>query len=306
MESLVHRVVWRFVVASTNLRELEITSQNLESVLNGLIADVHDLEGVGSRLGVDLQNMTSIMQKIHHSDDLHHNGETILTHIGWVLDDVDRLTQTMDAEKRALLRLTALCHDLGKAYTHNFDPTKQKHTFRGHADKSVEIAKVLLEKHRQELGDLYDKVLDLVRLHDVFFSLVEARSKQPQGSTKYVSGLMQENIYRQGLLRDLLTFAKADAARSKSYDNKIKNFEGVVEDVERAETEMETAAREAEVARTRQERKIEEHMPKIRALLEQNFPEAAAVLPNLRETKRLLGQAKRYDLIKEIQDLVSV
>jgi hypothetical protein len=30
------------------------------------------------------------------------------------------------------------------------------------------------------------------------------------------------------------------------------------------------------------------------------------VLPNLRETKRLLGQAKRYDLIKEIQDLVSV
>jgi len=283
-----------------NLRTLDITNENLEEVLNTLISEVDDLDGVEKRLGLDLRNMTQLMRQYPHNDDLYHNGEDVLTHIGWVMDDVAKLSGNMAAEKRVLLKLTALCHDLGKAYTYAFDPEKKKNTFYDHATKSVEIAEALLAKHKDQLGKLYQQVLDFTRLHDVFYALAYERTKLPEGSTKYVRRLMDEAIYQDGLLHDLLTFAKADSFRARGHDEKLKETEAVLEDVKREER----AAEEAIAAKARLRQVTLERMPQIKAYLEPEAPEAAAALPDLQAAKRILGTMKRYDLLKGIEGII--
>jgi hypothetical protein len=308
MVTLSERIVslyQRKVAGDVDLRKLDITSENLKEVLEGLIAGVDNLDEVEKRLGLDLRNMTKLMAGIVHNDDAHHNGESILVHIGWVLDDVTKLSENFDDETKALLKLTALCHDLGKPYVHKFDDAKKRHTFYDHAATSVEIARVLLAKHKDRLGTLYEHLLDFIRLHDVFYALVNDRLNQPGGSTKYVRSLMRENIYRAGLLKHLLTFAKADSARAKSYTEKLKDFESIIGDCENAEIEARTEAEAAQTAKQLRELNTRERMPEIEALLFREAPEAAQALPDLQAVKRTLGQAKRYDLIKAIEGIIA-
>ena len=282
-----------------DLRELDITSENLEEVLNDLVAGIADLDGVEKRLGVDLRNMTQLMRKYPHNDDLYHNGEDVLTHIGWVMDDVARLSAGMDAETRILLKLTGLCHDLGKTYTYAYNDEKKKHTFYDHAAKSVLIAEALLARHREALGGLYQRVLDFTRLHDVFLALAHERGTG--GGLAYTRPLLKEAIYRDGLLADLLTFAKADSFRARSHQDKLHEIEGVLEDVKKYEQVQ--AAAEAEKARQRQN--AVDRVPEIRAYLVTDAPDAASALPDLQAAKRLLGMAKRYDLLKGIEAIVA-
>lgn len=283
-----------------DLRTLKITSENLEEVLNGLIAGVSDLDAAEKGLGVDLRNMTQLMKTLPHNDDLYHNGEDVLTHIGWVMDDVAKLSAGMDAEKQVLLRLTGLFHDLGKTYTYAWSPEKKKHTFYDHAAKSVQIAEVLLARHREALGDLYQRVLDFTRLHDVFLALAHERGTG--GGLAYTRPLLKEAIYRDGLLADLLTFAKADSFRARSHQDKLHEIEGVLEDVRK----YEKVQAEAEAEKARQRQNAIDRVVEIRQYLEgAGAPEAASALPDLQAAKRLLGIAKRYDLLKGIEAIIA-
>ncbi len=300
MDPLAERVARRFVVANVNLRELEITSENLEATFNALIAGIDNIEEVEKKLGLDLRNMTTLMKGSVHNDDLYHNGEDVLTHIGWVVDDANRISQNMDAEKRVLLRLTALCHDLGKAYTHAWDPVKQKHTFFNHAQKSVAIAEALLAKHREQLGELYQHVLDFTRLHDVFYALLHQRSQQQEGSTKYLQNFMREVIVQKGLIRDLLEFARADSFRARTHEQKMKDFEHVLADLARAEQASQEAANEP----ARIMKNIHERMPQIRTYLEAEAPEAVALLPDILEVKRFLGKRRLFEVVRGLTDLI--
>ena len=292
------RVVLRWRTAMT-FDTLNITSQNLKEVLDNLVAGVDDLDAAEQLLQVDLRQMTKVMQELPHNNDQYHNGEDVLQHIGWVLDDVQKLSGSFDQETQVLLRLTALFHDLGKAFTYKFDPEKQKHTFYNHATKSVQIAEVLLKRHQQQLGSLYQHVIDFTRLHDAFLQLAHERAKQPGGSTRYVRKLMQEQVYHDGLIEHLLTFARADSYRARSHQEKIKDIEGVLLDIKRAEQEQVDQL----AAAARQQALTIERMPQIQQLLEQAAPDAAAALPDLQQAKRLLGQSKRYDLLKAIERL---
>jgi hypothetical protein len=300
MDPLASRVVQRFRVATVDIRELEITSDNLEATFNALIAGIDNIEEVEKKLGLNLRNMTTLMKGALHNDDLYHNGEDVLTHIGWVIDDANRLSANMDAEKRVLMKLTALCHDLGKAYTHAWDPDRQKHTFHEHGTKSVAIAEALLAKHKEQLGELYQDILDFTRLHDVFYALLHERTQQQPGSTKYLAKFMQEAIVQKGLIRDLLNFARADSFRARTHEQKMKDFEGVLDDLERAKL----APQEEAAAKARLQQNIQERMPQIKAYLEVEAPEAAALLPNLQEAKRTLGKMRRYDLLKGLDAIV--
>lgn len=281
-----------------DLRTLEITSENLGEVLKGLIAGVADLEGAEAKLKLDLRNMVELMAKYPHNDDAYHNGETVLVHVGWVLEDVERLSAGMDDERRVALRLAGLFHDLGKAYTYEFNAAKQKHTFYDHATKSVEIAEVLLARHREALGGLYQRVLDLTRLHDVFFALAAERPKGGN-STAYVERLMKEKLYLDGHLDDLLTFAKADSARARSYAEKLSDIEGIIEDAKKHEAIL--AAKVAE--RARLDANAKARMPEIRSLVEAEVP-AAAGADDVKGVRAELGKAKRYDLIKQVDAIV--
>lgn len=284
-----------------DLKTLDITSANLEDVLNDLIAGIDDIDEVEKRLGLDLRNMTKLMAGIVHNDDAHHNGESILVHIGWVMDDVAKVSEGMEAEKQVLFKLVALCHDLGKPYTYKFNAEKNRHTFYDHAARSVAIAAALLSKHRESLGELYQDVLDFTRLHDAFYALVHDRSQGAAGSTKYLKGIMQEQVYQKGLLRDLLTFTKADSFRARSHLEKIKDFETVIEDTKRAE--QEAVEQEREKARLREQ--AQARVPDVRRYLEdQGLTDVAAVLPDLQAAKRLLGQMKRYDILREVEGIL--
>jgi len=295
------RVAKRFSIQAggVDLRTLKITSENLEQVLNDLIAGIEDLEAAEEKLGLSLRNMTQLMKESVHNDDIYHNGEDVLTHIGWVMDDVHTLSEHMTADKKALLKLTALCHDLGKAYTYRYDPVKKKHTFHGHAEKSVEIAKVFLARHKEALGELYQDVLDFTRLHDVFYALAYERT-QVKG-TKYVRRLMNEAIYQKGLLRDLFEFARADSYRAKAHAQKLKETEALFEDL----AAEEQSAKEAELLEVQRKAFIKSKLPEVQAYLEQVAPDAATLLPNMVEVNQLLGRTRRFDVLKKIRSMLT-
>ena len=124
--------------ASVDIRTLDITADSLEQVLTDLVSTIDDLEGVEKALGLDLRSMVSLMAQFQHNDDAYHNSETVIQHTKWVLEDLDKLTEWMDSEHKLVLSLAAMMHDLGKAYT--YQQIKGKHTFYGHAEKSVVIA----------------------------------------------------------------------------------------------------------------------------------------------------------------------
>jgi putative nucleotidyltransferase with HDIG domain len=294
----------RQATAPVDLRELEITKDNAEEVLQGLVSDVDDLEGAEKRLGVNLRNISQLMRQFQHNDDLHHNGETVMQHTLEVIDAVRELTQDKDKLQKQLLGLVALLHDLGKAYTYEWQPDKQKHTFYKHMERSTEIAEVLLAKHRESLGDLYKRIIDLVRIHDMFLVLVNSRAERGE-NLRYLKPLLKETVYAEGHIDDLLTLSKADSYRAKSYAEKLHDVEGVIQDLAAYEKKkVEDAAREV-VEQKRMESALRHKLPEIQALLESEAPYAVEALPDLSKVNGLLGAQKRYDLIKRIKSMLS-
>ena len=188
---------------------------------------------------------------------------------------------------------------VGKAYTHEIQPTG-KVTFYSHAEKSVKIAQVLLAKYRVQLGETYQRILDLVRLHDMFHAIANDRKNQAPGATKYLRRLLQEAIYLDKHLEDLVVFAKADSARSKEAEKYLKNIDDALADVALAEQQK----AEIEATKARQQANLQRRLPEIQGLLEKACPEAATALPNMHEVNVLLGRAKRFDLIKQINLMI--
>jgi putative nucleotidyltransferase with HDIG domain len=277
---------------------LNVTSKNLEEVIQQLVADVDDLESAQAGLGGDLRDMTKFLGEHRHNDDIYHNGETVLQHIQWVLDDLEWLIQDKDEQTQQLLRLLAVLHDLGKAYTHTVSP-EGKQQFHKHNHKSVEIAEVLLAKHREALGETYHDLIELIEAHDVFLVLVNEKARQPLGSTKYLSRFMRKSIYTRNLLNEMVTFAKADSYRSKRYQEGVKDIAGIIDDI----AALEKKQREEAVAKAYQKQRLQQMLPEIRQLLEAEAPYAVSALPDLSEVNRLLGEQQQYYLIKQIKRL---
>jgi putative nucleotidyltransferase with HDIG domain len=279
-----------------NLRDIEITADRAEDVLQDLIDGIDDIEGVERKLGVDVRNMRQLMRSFRHDADEYHNGEDVLEHTKWVLQDVEKLTRDMDAERKLVIRLAALMHDMGKAYT--FEVIDGKHTFRSHTEKSIELAEVMLARHRKDLGTLYDRVIALVAKHDALMVLLNARAGAK--GTKYLNKFMRESIYMGGHLDDLLTLAKADGNRAKVRERTLADIEGVLEDIAKVEREQ----AEATKAKERLDREFTRRLPEIQVLLiAEGIPEGTKV-KTLSEINAILGKAKKYDLIKHIKAML--
>ena len=239
------------------------------------------------------------MAELKHNDNIHHTGETIIEHTKWVLADLEKLTEGKDATTKQMLSLVALLHDVGKAYTREIQPNG-KITFYKHAEKSVAIAQVLLAQYKDQLGQTYQRILDLIRLHDMFHAIAHDRKNQVPGATKYLRRLLQESIYLDKHLDELVIFAKADSARSKAAEEYLKHIDDALADIALAEK----LKAEQEVARARQQANIQRKLPEIRKLLEVEAPGAAQALPNVSKANAILGQAKQYDLIKQIRAML--
>jgi putative nucleotidyltransferase with HDIG domain len=291
------RVAARFMARRASLPPVDLQVDDVEAYLGGLVDGIEDLDSVEAELGFDLRNLTKLMAKYPHNDDIHHNGEDVLTHTKWVLEDLHKLVDVKEKQKRQLLTLVALLHDVGKAYT--YEVIEGKHTFRQHAKASVLIAEKMLAKLREENADLYQRVIDLIRLHNMFMQLINGRA-QAGGGFKYLNKLMREAIYLNGHLDDLVTFSKADGARARRMDDTLEQIEEVLADLKRAEQQK---CEEAE-ARERRQNLSPAVEAELRALFEVEAPDAVALLPNLKAVNRTLGQAKRYDLLKKIREIV--
>jgi len=279
----------------------ELDPERVEEYIDGLVHSIEDLEGVEQELELDLKGLTKSLRELEHSDDLYHNGETVLEHIKWVLEDVHRLTSDKDQELRGVLGLAAILHDLGKAYTHKVSPAG-RHQFHGHAQTSVAITERLVLRLEKENADLAELLIQLVKHHDSFLALINAKrdKKKSKSSLKYLNKFMREAIYTKGHLNTLLLFTKADSARSKVFDDTLHGMDEVLEDL----AKVEARAGEEAKCRADRERRIQEQMGPIREMLEEEAPGVADLLPDIKAVKRALGQSKRYGVLKKLDQIV--
>jgi putative nucleotidyltransferase with HDIG domain len=271
-----------------------IISDQIEGFLKELIENIDNLKEIESALDMDIQNMVERMSQFKHNSDEYHNGEDILTHTKWVLNDLETLIENMDDERKVVLRLAALMHDLGKAYTYEVQPDG-KHTFRNHAEKSVELASVLLEKHKENLGSLYDRVIDLISKHDLFIQLLNGRKNSK--NIKYLNKFMQDSIYLGGHLEDLLILSMADGNRSQVKQRTLDDIKNVLDDIKKFEEQK----KEKEYNTIKKQENFKNKLPEIQnLLLNEGFSEAA-FMDELSEINSILGKNKKYDLIKKIK-----
>lgn len=238
----------------------------------------------------DISNLVPLMKSIIHNDDNYHNGETIFEHTVHVIEDLEKVRPAiMDKETLNILNLAALFHDVGKAFTYQY--IDGKHTFRGHNDVSVAIAKAFLDHHDMTLDK--QRVLDLIEHHDAFMVLHMAK-KNAKGLS-YLSKFMRGPIYKKGHMQDLIILSKADSYRSKINNETNDSINQIIEDIEEVERFKIIQAKKKEAELKAFETKENE----VRALL---VEESGALLNyNLKSVRTALGSKKRYDLLKSLK-----
>ena len=197
------------------MSSLRVSPSCVDSTLIGLVTDA------------SLDQLLPRIRTLRHNDDNFHSGETILEHTVWVLEDLERLAYYETQEKKHLLSLAALFHDLGKAYTHTVEDGANK--YRGHAEASLEVYDALLARYDDDEVKL--RVRDLVRLHDVFLGLAKAR-KLADG-LDYLQGFMHGPLVVRGDLDLLIMLAYADSARAKPESVSFQSLMQVIQDIEK-------------------------------------------------------------------------
>lgn len=149
---------------------------------------------------------------------------------------VDYIVPTEDEKETLKLKLAALFHDIGKVDTVSFNQEKQYNNFPNHPEKSVEIARPILEN----LNDLWnldfnEKDLNetcwLIRNHDLFLNIHNQKQAEDllliakdlkQAELNYPNYKPIENDYR-----NLFNLARADALGHNDHVY-LKNKQGEV------------------------------------------------------------------------------
>ncbi len=283
----------------TKLLDLDFRSEKVEIYLQMLVDGIDDLNATEAELGIDIRNMVKILGKYTHNDDQHHNGETILEHIQWVLEDVQNTTEDKRPDglqdRRQILSLVALLHDLGKGYTHAI--LDGRHTFWKHAEISTKLTRAMLWELRRDDPYTYERIEDLVRLHDAFIHLLNAQ-KTAEGF-KYIKRFMQERIYPEGL-QDLIWFYYADGARAKRFSETRKEVESLMQNIKQVEQERANA----KSVKARWANPPEALVDSIHTLLESEALDSISLLPDLKAVNKALGKEKQYEVLMKIRKLV--
>jgi hypothetical protein len=276
------------------------TQQQMDEVASMIAFVVKPVEGLRLTTGdvVEVDDLLERLNRYYHNDDAHHNGEGVLEHITDVYMSVVDETQGWPAERRGLLQLVALLHDLGKGYTYEF--RKGRHTFYNHNKISREIAQAALYAGVEWPGVSGD-VLDLVDFHDVFFQLV---NQKKGAGTKYLKKFAQQPVSRGEQLENLVAFARADSRLAKSYAETLQNMEMVLNDLVAHRAQQAAKEAEEEEKQIRMLRNLELYWGEILDIVENAVP--GAVIPDLdlKVVNRVLGQAKQYKALKAVKKIL--
>ena len=285
------------------LSKLDVTADTLEAQLQDLIDGVEDLEAATKTLGFDLRELPKLLKDLKHSDDAYHRGETIMEHTRWVLEDVESLTADMPKTQRRLLRVVALLHDLGKAITCERDEKKCKYTFKGHDRKSVDIAKVLLARFEDDVEGYHQQILDMVREHDAFFRLADARPTS--GNTKYLRKFLDNAVRTDEHLRNLAAFARADSARARTIQQTLEEIDMVLADVGKHRAMLVQQELDKEEAARKQEINIVKYHDEIAEMVDAVVPGLSAKLPDRKAVFAELGGARAYGVLQQVQAILA-
>ena len=286
----------------SSVYDIDVRIDNIEDVLKDLVSNIDDLDGLKNELGYDANNLVSDMKSIKHNDDMFHHGETILDHTREVLEDLEEYIQDMSEDRKKIIRLAALLHDIGKAVSYKWVEEKQKPTFHGHAEESMKIAERMLKKYAASSGEFLKNIIELVQEHDAFLHLVDQRGNSK--SLKYLKKFSQKNVSFGETLDNLVAIAKADNKRAKSAEKDFGAIQGIVNDLgkyreqdkenERQKIENENKARANAV----------KYKDAIIKIANNAIPGAGDLYPNIALINRELGMKKKYGVIQQIKTIL--
>jgi len=283
-----------------DLFSLDITPDNIEQVLQQITESVQEVDGIEDASVEELKTLLDNMKNLIHSDDEHHYGESILDHTKKVLSNIEQLTNELDDKTKQLMRLVALCHDLGKAFTHEIKEkdSAKKHTFYGHAKKSVEILTKLINQQILEREE-YKNLIVLVKEHDEILSIYSQRGN----SLKYIKNIISSDAYTYGLFELQIAFAKADSVTQAALDETNKMVEIIRSDIttynkQQKEKEQADILRAAEIQNL-----IETKGQEISELFSVE-PTLLALWPDAKAIRAEIGRMKNFDLMKKFNSII--
>jgi putative nucleotidyltransferase with HDIG domain len=246
----------------------DITSENLEDILNKIIDSVEDITKIEDETGLKISSLIETLKEIKHSDDDYHHGETIFEHTKEVLDDLENLSSNMNEETKKMLKLTAIFHDLGKAFT--LEEKDGKMTFHGHAKVSADILEKLFKKYFDEKRELYENLLILVKGHDDILNLIN--NKKGSGY-KYLKKFLESPLYQKNLLNIMHIFVQADSIRGKAFERTKDVIEQIVnEDIPGYFDELKKKEEEKERKKKLEKEKLISKKEDILSLLREKAP----------------------------------
>jgi len=259
-------------------------------------------------LNFDFKNLVNELNRVKHSDDDFHIGESIMDHMKAVLENINRLTKGWDEKKRNMLRLTAFLHDIAKPET--FEMRNNKATFYGHPDRGYAITKVLLTQFKGESEDLRDYVATLVKYHHTLYQLTDAKNKlKDPKQLSYLIGFIRAGLATEESLKDLSVFAMADSMTPKSLEEAVTGAKIISEDVKKYKAMQEAADR----MQLEKEKKMQDKMRNYKALhhilapflTEEELNLVLRKAPDLSAMNKELGTMRKFEAIKALKTYVS-
>ncbi len=281
-----------------DLFEKDISPENLESFLKEVIEEYKVLGVEKVSTGGNISELYSLLETLNHSDDDNHNGETVLQHTREVLEDVIKLTEGMDENIVKILKLTAIFHDVGKAYTFakTMKGDKEKNTFYKHARISAELLEKLVQKELESKNEMYEKLAILVKSHDDILQYLGANQKD----VSYVKNLLESKYYKAGLFDLLKLFVRADSQRAKTYNKTEEDLAKMDKDIALYnEQEKEKAGRGTVLQQMVADKKDE-----IISILQTSAPELVSLYPDIKEIRKQLGNKKMFGVMKDLNNII--
>jgi hypothetical protein len=243
------------------------------------------------------------MMETYHADNDHHMGESVYRHTEDVWENVFRdggYPGHSDDWYKALKYIIVL-HDVGKIFTRE-EHDDGRITFYKHNQDSASIASPVMENVTFDNVDWKKWVVDIVRLHDIFFAMDNNRRKELSHMKKF----MREDVAQSDtMLYLLMVLGRADCSP--------RLFEGKQLCMERFEEDLSAWRHEEQNCREKEEMVIDhfrEARPEISDIVREQLGDDAVRIVEVANTPKdigrlfgELGNAKKGDIIRKIKSL---